>query len=228
MQNFDLLFLHQEIVLLALHNDKGTLASGFSEYSVAGAVLAELLLENNISIDEKQKQLVSVVNSNYVGDPIIKECLNKINSSKRRASLDTWISRLADTKNLMNSVLQQLCERKIVHIEEDKIFFIFKQKIYPEINPLPEEKMVERLRTAIFTDKEVTDPRTVILVSLADSADLLEDVFGRKELKPRKQRIKEIISGEATGEKLTEIIQAIHICQQMMFASAAMVCITNT
>ena len=38
------LFLYEEIMLLALRNQKGTVATSFSEHAVAGAVLAELNL----------------------------------------------------------------------------------------------------------------------------------------------------------------------------------------
>jgi hypothetical protein len=65
------LFLYEQIMLLALHNEKGTVATGFLEYAVAGAVLAELLLDRRVSIDDNRKQLVDLHNTEPTGDPII-------------------------------------------------------------------------------------------------------------------------------------------------------------
>jgi len=93
---------------------------------------------------------------------------------------------------------------------------LFARKIYPEVNPEPERKLIERLRQAIFTDSRNVDPRTVVLVSLASSTGLLKVVFDKKELKDRKARIKEISDGEITGKAAKEAIQAMQ--------AAVMVC----
>jgi hypothetical protein len=86
---------------------------------------------------------------------------------------------------------------------------LFTRKIYPELNPVPERRLIERLRQAIFTDGRDIDPRTVVLVSLADSTGLLKVVFDKKKLKGRKDRIKEISNGEITGKAAKEAIQAM-------------------
>ena len=39
------LFLYEEIMLLALRDEEGTIANGYCEFMVAGAILAELLLD---------------------------------------------------------------------------------------------------------------------------------------------------------------------------------------
>ena len=51
------LFLHEEIMLLALHDEKGTVAWGtYYQYALGGAILAELLLNNLISIEVSKKK----------------------------------------------------------------------------------------------------------------------------------------------------------------------------
>ena len=73
--------------------------------------------------------------------------------------------------------------------EEDKVLFIFKRKVYPEINPIPEKRIIERLRQAIFSENATVDPRTVVLISLANGARLLGEIFGKKEIKTRKSAL---------------------------------------
>jgi len=47
------LFLHEEIMLLALRDEEGTIASGtMYQYAIGAAVLAELLLNKRIAVGE--------------------------------------------------------------------------------------------------------------------------------------------------------------------------------
>jgi len=219
MANGKPLFLYEEIMLLALRAEEGTIATGYSEYVVAGAILAELVLDRRISVQDTRKQLVDVQNRKPTGDPIIDECLERIAAGKRRRSLQTWVSSLAGMKNLRHRVARRLCDRGILRADEDKVLFIFKRRVYPEIDPLPEKKIVERLRVAIFSDRDQLDPRTVVLISLAQGGDLLNQTFGRKQVKAHKKRIEHIINGELTGKATKEVIAA---CQTAVMVAAIM------
>jgi len=205
-------------MLLALRDEEGTIASGtMYQYAIGAAVLSELLLNKRIAVGEpRRKKLVNLISSQPLGEALIDQCLEKISNAKRRASLQTWVSRFAGVKNLKHRVAQQLCDRGILRATEESILLLFTRKIYPEINPVPEKKLIERLRQAIFTDSRDVDPRTVVLVSLADSTGLLKVVFDKKELKGRKARIKEISNGEITGKAAKEAIAAMQ--------AAVMVC----
>jgi len=205
------LFLHEEIMLLALRDEQGTIATGtMYQYAIGAAVLAELLLNKRIAVEQsRRKKLVNLVSSKPIGEPLIDHCLEKICNAKRRASLQTWVSRFASIKNLKHRVARQLCRRGILRAAEDKVLLIFTRKIYPEVNPEPERKLIERLRQAVFTDSRDVEPRTVVLVSLANSTGLLKVVFDKKKLKRRKARIEEIINGEITGKAAKEAIEAM-------------------
>ena len=219
------LFLYEEIMLLALRDEQGTIATGFPEQVLAGAILAELLLDGRISVEDTKKKLVNLLDSRPSGDPIIDECLEKMTTAKRRASLQTWVSRLAGTKNLRHKAAQRLCDRRILRADEDKVLFVFKRRIYPEIDPIPEKKIIDRLRDAIYNDHAKLDPRTVVLVSLANGSDMLRQTFGRKELKSRKKRIERIENGELTGKATREVIAA---CQTALIVAAIMPAMIST
>jgi golgi phosphoprotein 3 len=221
MTNLKPLFLYEEIMLLALSNDKGTILTSYPEYNISGAILAELLLEHRISIDRTQKQLVTINNSELIGDPIIDECLEKMVVEKGHVSLQTWISRFVDIQDLNNKVARQLCSRGILRADEDKVMFFFKRNVYPEINPVPEQEIIDRVSTAIFTDEEQIDPRTVVLISLANSTDMLSEIFG-KEVANRQQRIDRIVNGEMTGKATEEIIAACEIAMLVTVMTVSM------
>jgi len=211
MRRGESLHLHEEIMLLALRDKEGTVFSGtMYAFAIGGAVLAELLMERRIDVEEvKKKKFARVLNPTPAGDPLIDECLSRIAGAKRRAQLRDWVSKFAQTTNLKHRVAEQLVRRQILRVDEDKILGIFTRKIYPEVDPNPEWEIIGRLREAIFGESGQIDPRTVVLLSLSSSADLLRLVFDKKELKSRKARIQQVVNGELTGKATKEAIEAM-------------------
>lgn len=213
------LYLHEEITLLGLHNEKGTSTTSYPQYLIAGAVLAELLLNHHISVESTRKQLIQFQNTERTGEPIIDECLAKMRVAKKPLSLKNWVSKFASIKHLQHKVARQLCSRGILRADESSVLFVFTRKVYPEINATPEQEIVERIRTAIFTDDNALDPRTVVLIALANGAELLPKIFGRKEIRARKGRIQQIVNGEMIGKATKEVIEA---CQAAVMVAAIM------
>jgi golgi phosphoprotein 3 len=211
MRGEDSLHLHEEIMLLALRDKEGTVFSGtMYNFAIGGAVLAELLMEKRIDVEAvKKKEFARVLSPAPVGDPLIDECLSRIAGAKKRAQLRDWVSKFAQTKNLKHRVAEQLARRWILRIDEDKVLGIFTRKIYPEVDPNPEREVIGRLREAVFGEGGEIDPRTVVLLSLAASADLLRLVFDKKQLKSRKARIQQVVNGELTGKATKEAIEAM-------------------
>ena len=216
------LLLHEETTLLALRDKEGTFQIGATyDYAIGGAVLAELLLSRRIVVEETgRKKLANLISSEPLGDPIIDECLQKVRCAKRRATLQTWVARFARVKRLRLRIGEQMCSRGILRADKDNLLWVFSRKVYPELDPVPERRLIDGMRKAIFTDQKDIDPRTVILISLAKSSGLLRVVFDEKELRSRKARIERIINGEVTGEATNEAIAA-------MWAVVFLVCITS-
>ena len=205
------LFLHEEILLLALKDEEGTIAPGtIYQYALGGAILAELLLRRRIGlVEHRSKKLVGIIDPTPVGDYLIDECLSRIGAAKRRAPLDAWVPRVAQSKDLTHRIARQLCHRGILRADEEKILLIFTRKVYPEIDPKPERQLISRLYQAIFTDTPDVEPRTIVLVSLANSAGILNVLFDRKALRQRKERIAQLVNGEIVGKATQEAIEAM-------------------
>jgi Golgi phosphoprotein 3 len=206
------LYLHEELMLLALREETGTMRSSDRlTFPLAAAIVSELLLQKRIEIDpvKKKKMLVNLIDSTLFGDPILDEAIQKIKEAKRRASLKNWVMKLARIKKLKRRIAVQLCRRGIVREDEDTILMIFKRKIYPEVNPQPEQLLVARLRDAIFGDSENIDPRDAIIIALAHRSGLLRQKFDKKDLKDRKKRIKKIAEGCLTAQAAKEIMDAV-------------------
>ena len=214
------LLLHEELMLLGLHDEKGTIVSGNSRFGIGGAIAAELLLQERIRLDEsRRRKLVEVRSIRRIGDPVVDECLKKIRDAKRRASLQTWITRFSSLSKLQHRVAGRLCERGILKADEKQLLVIFKRRIYPEIDPGPEQEIIERLRVAIFGNDREVEPRTVVLASLAKAVGLLNPIFGRKEVRLRRQRLVSLAQGDLAGKATADAVAA---AQAAVAAAAAM------
>lgn len=224
------LFLYEELMLLALKDEKGTLEADGTRfvYTMGAAFLSELLLQGRIRLEAvKKKKMVELAKSGVIGDPLLDECLERIRDAKRRADLNTWVTRFGGLKKMNARVAQQLCRRGILRADEDKVLLVFSRKIYPEVDPRPEKEVVERLRDAIFSDTSDVDVRTAVLVSLAEKAGLLKNAFGKDALKDRKARLEHISEGNVVSSAAKEVIESVQTAMAVVTTMTAITTATS-
>ena len=204
------LFLHEEIFLLALKDEEGTMAFGTHyNFAVGGAAMAELLLAEKIRLSEDKKPKVLIRDVSSAEDPLLNEWLGQIGEREKPRTMQDWVTRVANSKNLKHRVAEELCRKHVLRMDEDKVLLLFTRKIYPEINPRPERELIGRLEAAIFGNTDEIDPRTAVLVALAHRTNILKVVFEKERLKTAKDRIEQIASGELTTKATKEAIEAM-------------------
>ena len=110
------LHLYEQLMLLALRDDKGTLESKASmyQYALGGAILTELAINEVIRIRSDKKTLVDPVSSQGIGDPILDECLELVSSARRRRRARDWVARFGRLKKLRHRVAEGLCRKGIL------------------------------------------------------------------------------------------------------------------
>lgn len=218
------LSLYEEFLLLALRDDTGTNASGVSlGFGLAASLLADLLLSNRVEVEQDGKRsFLVLVDDSATEDDLLDECIAKIKKAKRRAQLQTWVQRFSALKKLKERAAIKLCNRGILKHEESTVLFIFKRQLYPEIDGRAEKEILGRMKRAIFTQTRDMEPRTVVLISLANSTGLLRVNFDKKKLKERKKRITQITEGEFIGKAAAEAVQAAVAAAVMVAIMPAM------
>lgn len=211
-----ILFLHEEILLLALRDEEGTTVCG-SNYLLAmgGAIAAELWMAQRIGIDAGRKKLVDLDSSKVFGDEVLDEAIGRLVNAKRRASLQTWVSRFSRLPRLKHRVAEGLCRRGILREDVGRILLIFSRKIYPERDGRAEKDIITRLRRAIFTGTGQPEPRTTMLLSLAYHAGLLNVPFEKRKLKAQRSRIEKLVGGDPIGEAIKSCVQAAEAAATM-------------
>jgi hypothetical protein len=204
------LHLHEQVLLLALRDEKGTVESkaGMYRCALGGAVLAELLLEGRIAVAEGKRKLVNLVDSTPTGDAILDEALGRVAAAKRRRAASSWVSSFAGIKKIRHRTAEGLCRRGILRDSEDSVLLIFRRKVYPTIDPTPERRLVEKMRKAVASDSQTIEPRIGVVVALAHATGLLRVHLDRKTLKGRKRRLEKIVKGDLVGGATREAVEA--------------------
>jgi hypothetical protein len=198
------------MLLLILRDKEGTLESKAGMYRLAlgGAILIELLLKERIAIDTDKKKRVTVTHAAPLGDEILDEALARMSAPKRRRAASAWVSSLAGIKRLRHRIAEGLCRRRILKQADDRVLLVFKRKIYPTIDPMPERELLDEIGAAIKGHSPVVDSRIVVLVALAHATGSLKSHFDRRVLKDSKKRIEKIVSGDLAGDAAHEAARA--------------------
>jgi len=210
MSELTQLHIYEKILLLALRDKEGTmLPISNYHYALGGALLAELLLLGKINVIERRfSKLVELQDEKLLNDEILDTALGLIIKSKRRANIQTLISRFSNMRNLKHRAAG-LCRKGILKEDEEQILFFFKRRVYPELNPLPEKELIGQMRTAILSGSDDIDPEIIIIISIAHATNLLKPILSKEEYKVSKKRIKQLINGEITGKATKEAIEAM-------------------
>ena len=204
------LALYEEILLIALDDEKGTTGiESMHKNAMAGAILAELVLAGAIAIDDDKKKLVTPRTGSRVTDPILVECLELVQAAKKRKKAAQWVMKFANLKDLTKRAARQLVAKGVLKEDQDKVLGVFRRTIFPERDGGPERDLVERLRHAVFTSSTQVDERTVVIAVLANATKLLPRVFAKKKLKERKKRLANLAEGRVAAAATKEAVEAM-------------------
>jgi len=202
--------LPEEILLLALDDAKGTIEFGsLWQQAAGGAIVAELLLGGRLRASDHKRARLEVVDATPLGDPVLDDALREIGAAHKPKAGADWVSKLGGRRDLKERLTAGLVARGVLAEREGKVLGIFPQTQYPARDGRPEKEVVARLERAIFTDTRDLAPRTVVLVALANAAGLLPNVFAKRRLKDRKERLQRITTSDAAGAMTREAIEAM-------------------
>jgi Golgi phosphoprotein 3 len=205
-----MLELCEELFLLYLHEDKCTLlsaASGSLGYSLAAGVLTQLALLGRVKTEERHR--LEVVDAASTGNPILDEALGAIQASERSRKIVYWISSLGDKpKRLREPLIERLVAAGVVTQEDQRLSWVIPSPLNPEVKAPEKYLVLTRLRAGVLAGEE-TSLQDLALLSLVSASDLLELMFLKDERKIARQRIYEMLVGEALKDPVAQVIEEI-------------------
>lgn len=203
------MFLHEAMLLLALHDVKGTASlAAPTSTALGGAILGELLMRGRVTTEKKRfSVLVTPVGATQTGDQIIDEMFERIRAATRRASVATWISRIGNSRDLLHRVARRLCVKGVLRADEKQVLMLFRRRIYPQVNAAPERALVERLR-AVALGEATADAPTAMALGIARHTSLLEGVLDKAERKRTRKQLAAIVGSFPDAKLIDDAVKS--------------------
>jgi len=193
------LSLYEEIVLLGLDDATGKCISSYAQYSWKAGVLAELLLGGCVAIRDRD---IDVRCTDTGSDEILAESLACLRA--RQCSIKKAL-RLSLAPHGRDRILQRLVAAGVLEEIENTVLGLFHFRRYPAHGGRAEAEIRGRLREVV--DGSVTDPRSLLLLSIVRGARLEGTFLSKEQRKLFKDRIEELVGGEPIGRALRHVIE---------------------
>lgn len=204
-----MLTIAEEVLLLFLDDEKGTLIRGpdiHVELALGGAVLMDLALANRIDTDPER---LFVVDRTPMGDDVLDEVLARIVACEPERSTEYWLNEVReDTQALMSRLIDRLVDRGVLRRVEEKILWVFETRRYPVIDDR-EVREVKRRVTSILFSEEIPDPRDVVIIGLVNACDLLGAILHHREAERVRERAEQISRMDLIGQAVTRTINDV-------------------
>ena len=205
------LHLYEEVLLLALRDDRGTVHFGASaEHAIAGALLAELLLSGRLTLDGEAKAAKAIVaDTQPLGDALLDECLARVAGDAKVRKASHWAQHFAGIKRLKHRAAEGLVHAGVLRVEHDRVLLLFERTRYPGGDQRPEYAVIRRIKRAIHGSGRDIEPHTLALIALAHHTGLLKHVIEKRLLSENKKRIQQMIAGELAGQATQQALASM-------------------
>lgn len=205
-----MLTLYDELYLLTVHEDKGTILKSTVEGikpGLAGALLAELALGGKIQSNEKHRLLL--VDDSPTDDALLDEVLKILGDSEKEHKFGYWINYLGNNlEKLRRQMIERLVEYGIVSQENDHLEWELPTPLDPEVNASSKFLLRRRLRGIVMAQEEA-DQRDIAMLSLLRACGFLDLIFLKDERRYASRHINELVISFAMKDSVAQTIEEI-------------------
>ena len=202
--------LFEELLILAVHEDKGTfIGSAFENINtgLVGAILAELALRGVIQIQENHR--LRVVDVSAIEDEILNEALDIMKDSEKERKSGYWVNSLTQKpEKIRKHITERLIQKGIVTQEDDHLLWVIPSPLQPEVKASTKYWIKRRLRSIVLASNEA-EQRDIALLGVIKACDLLDLVFLKDERRLASRQIGELVVSEALKNPVVQTIEEI-------------------
>lgn len=207
-----MLALFEEIFLLCIHEDKGTVMASKEDalrFVLGGAMLAELALSKKIGLKDNQR--LEVLDPTPIEDDILAEAFEVIKASDKERKISYWIGVFSQKpEKLRKRLSKSIVQTGLVSQEDDRFQWVIPAPTSPDINASAKYLMKNRMRELVLTSTKA-EPREIALLSLVRASGLIDSIFVKDERKMADRRIHELVVAEAMKNTAIQTIEAIAV-----------------
>lgn len=203
------LLIAEDLLLLLLDDEKGTMQTYYPQTALGGGVLLELALTGAVVVEEKSRvwrtTKVRPVPDHVPEDEVLRTAYDLVGEKERGAQ--ELVDKLG--KGLQKQLAERLVGRGLLERDEGKVLGLFPRTRWPAADA-SHEREVRRALTAALVQGVTPDERTSALIALLAALDKAHQVVDRDGLpaKEVKRRAKEISEGAWAAQAVRDAINA--------------------
>lgn len=215
------LLISEEMLLLALDDEKGgtTWLEGWA--ALSGGVLADAVLAGAVTVHDG-----GLVPGAEPAHPLLQRVRAAVGAHGEPRTMEDWIHQLPqEVTPFLGTVAERLLSAGVLAEEHGRILGLFPTTRYPEVDPTPERALRERLRRAVVDGAEPAG-HDGLLIALVQPAGLVEGLVadGDREVKHTARRRARDIAEQVTAHPQTAAASAA-VAVDAAAAAAAMVAV---
>lgn len=205
-----MLTLYEELLILSIHENKGTLIGSVVErmkLGLAGAILAELALMGKIQASNNRR--LQLIDDSLIADDVLNEALSILKESEKERKFGYWVNTLSQrAEKFLKQITESLIRKGIVTGEEERLVWCIPSPIQPEAKASSKYLLSKRLRGIVLAQEDL-QPRDIVLLSLVRACGLLDLIFLSDERKLAGRYINELIFNQAIKDPAIQTVQEI-------------------
>ncbi len=202
--------LYEELYLLTIHEDKGTILSAVQSnlpYGLAGGLLTEIALRGKLQVNPRHR--VELTDPNQTGDPILDDTIQEISGADQPHKIGYWINRLSDDhKKISKRLVEKLVMEGVVTLEEKRLLWAIPCPGSPEPCGSAKYWLKTRLRKMALADQEA-NLQDLALLNLVHSLDWFELIFTQDERKLAARNLHGMLLSLAMNNPVAQTIEEI-------------------
>jgi Golgi phosphoprotein 3 GPP34 len=199
----------EDLLLLLLDDEKGTIQTAYPQTALGGGVLIELALTGAVEVEERsgiwRSTKVRPVAEQVPEDEVLRAAYDLV-AEKERGAQDL-VERLG--RGLQKQLAQRLADREILERHEGRVLGLFPRTRWPAADTTHEQE-VRRALTAALVQGVTPDERTGALIALLHAIDKAHKVVDHDGMPARevKRRARAISEGAWAAKAVRDAINA--------------------
>ena len=175
---------------------------------MAGAVIADLALENRIDTD---LEALHLIDPTPTGDKLLDPTLKEISETDETLDTQYWIERnTARREEIVTVTLQRLVDKQILDYETGGFWtlsrIVSRSGTYPTADGTMRAEAKARVLGVILNDV-IPDPRDVILVGLVHTCEGFKLLLSEEDYEEKLGRIEEVSRMDLVGRSVSSAVK---------------------
>ena len=203
--------LTEELILLMLDEQSGYFGMAPDwDFScvMAGAIIADLTLENRVDADLQSLQLIDATPT---GDPLLDPTLEEISQEEGTFSAQHWIEKnTVRSEDIVTMTLERLAEKGVLEFHSGGFWSlssaVSRSKSYPAAAGSSQKEARTRILGIVLQDV-IPDPRDVILICLMHVCNGFKMLLSEEDYLEKRDRIETLASMDLVGLSISAAVK---------------------